>query len=375
MTKRILFVDDDPDFTRSLERLLVRKRPEWALSIVHNVDSALAHLAESSFDTVVSDISMPEKDGFALLHEVRKTPDWSEIPFVMITGRGESTLKRRALMEGATDLINKPFDIEELVARIQNCLRLKAYEDDLKTQNVALEDRVRRRTAELEESRKQIILHLAKVGEYRDDITGNHVVRVGYYCRILSERLGMPRDFVQCIYLTSPLHDIGKVAIPDAVLLKAGALTPEERASMQRHCHIGAEILSHDMAGASSLLLRDIAPTFAAGVHVKNPLLDMAHRIALSHHERWDGSGYPNGLIGEAIPLEGRIAALADVYDALSSARPYKAAFPEDKVLAIMREERGRHFEPGLFDIFEQVLDDIRAVRLELTDTFTPAGS
>jgi putative two-component system response regulator len=301
---------------------------------------------------------MPGKDGFALLVELSQSDQTDSIPVIMVTGIGERSLKRRALKMGATDLLNKPVDLEDLIARITNVLRIKSYQDELKQLNETFEKKAKDRTVALEDYRQDVIWRLAKAGEYRDKGTGNHVVRVGHYSRTLAKALDLSIDEVKTIFLTSALHDIGKIAIPDAILLKPGRLTSEERKVMQTHCEIGAQILQ-DCTGGSKTLGRS---------GVDNPLLKAAGQIALSHHEWWDGSGYPSGLAVENIPLESRIVSIADAYDALSTERPYKSAYKQDKVLEIMRAEVGAHFDPEVFEAFEQSLDQFRLIYYQYAD-------
>lgn len=368
MKKRILFVDDEPDLLEALRRMLRKQQAVWDMRFALSADEALEAIDKTPFDAVISDIKMPGKDGFDLLKTLRESAKTRDIPVVILTGQSEPGLKRRALDLGATDLLNKPANLEDLLARIHSVLRLKSYQDRLKAQSEILEQKVRERTLELEKSRRDIIWRLAKAGEHRDDLTGRHVARVGCYCRVMSEELGMGRDFVEMIFLTSPLHDIGKIGVPDEILLKKGKLSADERAVMERHCAMGAEILIEQPKGITPFLDWQGVDSPAEQPRSDNPLLKMASIIAMNHHERWDGAGYPNGLAGQSIPIEARIAALADVYDALSFARPYKSAYGEDETLTIIRREAGRHFDPEVFEAFQRVLGELRTIRAELSD-------
>jgi putative two-component system response regulator len=368
MKSRILFVDDEPAILRVFGRILRDQAKMWDMHFALSVDEALEKIVGTKFDAVVSDISMPGKDGFALLSALSASDRTRDIPVIILTGNTENDLKRRALDQGATDLLNKPVDPEDLRARIRSVLRLKSYQDLLKNQNAFLEEKVRERTAELESSRLDIIGRLAKAGEYRDEDTGNHVVRVGFCCRAIAEALAMDDGFIDLISVTSPLHDIGKIGIPDHILLKPGKLTPEERRTMERHCEIGAGILQKEPKGFrlyAQLLGGDLIDAYPKS---ENPFLKMASSIAMGHHERWDGKGYPRGLRGEEIPLEARIAAVTDVYDALGSKRPYKPAYPEEQVRAIMGGEVGRHFDPYVFAAFQKATDEIRSIRSQFPD-------
>jgi putative two-component system response regulator len=366
--KNILFVDDEPLFLEGIRRTLRNQRKHWEMVFVNSGFEALREVSRIDYDTIVTDIKMPGMDGFALLAALREAERTREVPVIVLTGNSEHDLKRRALDMGATDLLNKPVHPDDLIARLRNALRTKEYQDQIKTYSSSLELKVAERTAELEASRRDIVWRLAKAGEFRDEDTGNHVARVGCYCRALSERLGQSRDFIETIYLASPLHDIGKIGISDSILLKPDKLTPDERGIIERHCVIGVEILSQDPQGMSQYFAWRGLDRDQLRIVNQNPMIDMAISIALHHHERWDGTGYPNKLAGEAIPIEARIVALVDVYDALSSQRPYKPALSEAKVLRIMDEGIGNQFDPTVYAAFQDCLDEFRAIRKELSD-------
>jgi putative two-component system response regulator len=373
MMKKILFVDDEPNVFEAFERMLRPERFVWDLHSASGVAEALAKMEEHEYDTIVSDYNMPGQNGFALLEAVRRSEASADIPFVIVTGSSDSSLKRIALELGATDLLSKPVQREDLVARLRNVLRLKEYQDAILGQNQSLEQLVDERTSQLAASKHETIWRLAKAAESRDEDTGNHVVRVGCYCRMISETLGMSDEFVQLIFLASPLHDIGKIGIPDRVLLKPAKLDPAEWEIMKTHAKLGAEILSRDLE--IILGINAWAPASLANTPMvcDNPILEMAAVIALSHHEKWDGSGYPNGISGEDIPIAARIVAVADVYDALCSERPYKRAMPEEQALQIMEEGRGKHFDPTVLDAFLESLPRLREVRLQFAESFPRA--
>lgn len=368
MKARILFVDDEANVLEGLRRSLRAYSETWELSFAGSAEEALGKLATIGFDTIVSDIWMPGKDGFTLLEEIRSQPRTQDIPVIILTGRQERDLKRRALDLGATDLLNKPIEREDLIARLRSTLRLKVYQDELRVQNAILDQKVWKRTQELAASRLEIVWCLGKAAEFRDEGTGNHIVRVGCYCRAIAEALGMPKDFVELLFLASPLHDIGKIGIPDHILLKPGKLTRQERQIMQTHCAIGARILRED--SKTRMLFYAWQPRESDGLKKReyNPLLEMAANIALMHHERCDGTGYPQGLTTAAIPLEASIVALADVYDALCSERPYKRAYPESQALDIIRATVGRQFDPFAYSGFERALDMIRDIQAQFPD-------
>jgi putative two-component system response regulator len=265
-------------------------------------------------------------------------------------------------------LLNKPVDPQDLVARLQSVLRLKAYQDELKNQNKILEHKVEQRTLELSDSRLDIIWRLGKAAEFRDEETGNHVVRVGCYSRAIGEAMGLPHDFIEMLLLASPLHDIGKIGIPDRLLLKRGALTAEEWDVMKQHCAIGAEILRQNPQSMKVFQRWRREPSKIGQAQCDDPLLTIAASIALTHHERWDGTGYPDGLMGEAIPLESRVVALSDVYDALCSERPYKPAYSETEAREVLSSGVGQHFDPAVHAAFERSFDEFRSIRAELPD-------
>jgi len=366
--KKLLFVDDEPHFLAGIRRMLRTQRDQWDMEFVHSVDAAFARACEGDLDVVVSDIQMPGKDGFDLLRLFAGDPRTEEVPVIILTGNAEEGLKRKALELGAADLLNKPVRAPDLLARLRSTLRLKAYQDEIKAQNAVLDLRVRERTVELEASRLDILFRLGKAAEFRDEETGNHVLRVGRYCQALARRLDLGEDLAEMLLYTAPLHDIGKIGVPDRVLLKPGKLDADEWALMQRHCEIGASLLLESPAGLESYLAWRVRDTEAARNPLRNPILEHAARIALAHHEKWDGQGYPRGLAGEAIPIEARITAVADVYDALRSDRPYKRAFPEAKAFEIICSEAGTHFDPGVCAAFEAVREAFDAIRAQDTD-------
>ncbi len=361
--RKILFVDDEPNFLNGIRRMLRGERKHWSMEFVNSVDEALERAWDTEFDTIVSDVNMPGKTGLDLLEALRGHELTKTVPIIILTGNAETDLKRQALDLGATDLLNKPVSHEDLVARLRSVLRLKSYQDELRDQNVLLEKRVRERTADLELARRDIIWRLAKAGEFRDEETGNHVIRVACCCRVLATAMRLPEDEIQMIFLTSPLHDVGKIGIPDRVLLKPGALDDSERLIIQQHCEIGKSIVLAQPKGMAAFMNdaengigRKLAPE-------EDALREMAAIIIMTHHEKWDGTGYPNGLHGNAIPLPGQICAVADVYDALRSERPYKMPYGVEEAMEHMRSQRGTHFGPKILDIFETVVSKFEEIR------------
>ena len=336
------------------------------MDFARSVDQAIDLLSRNEFDLIVTDVNMPEKDGFVLLKHVCGNDCFNRQPVVVLTGNADIALKSKALELGASDLLNKPVIAQDLIARIKNTLQIKAYQDQIKELNKDLESKILERTFDLEISHIEILWRLAKAGEYRDEETGNHTTRVGLYSRTLSELLDLPDDFSNSVFLSSPLHDIGKIGIPDGILAKPGKLTSGEWAIMRTHCKIGASILQDEVQGIQYYLktvahLQDYS-------YKRNYLLDLASSIALHHHERWDGLGYPFGLAGPDIPLVARIVALADVFDALQSERPYKPAFSPEKSLAIIQEEKGRQFDPEIVNVFVGFFEKFVDIGQELGD-------
>jgi putative two-component system response regulator len=363
--KHILFVDDEANFLDGLRRMLRAQRDVWSMQFAMSVDEALSIVQTTALDVIVSDVTMPIKGGLDLLEALQAMDSTKNIPVIILTGNAEGDLKRRALDLGATDLLNKPVMAEDLLARLRSVLRLKEYQDELAEQNVILERKVRERTIDLDRSRRDILLRLAKAGESRDVETGEHVIRVACCSRILANACKLPSDTVERIFLTSPLHDIGKIGIPDGILLKPGKLTPDERNIMQRHCEIGAAILREKPKGMDIFMNNHSEQDADSEDDLQmDPLREMAVTIALSHHESWDGTGYPGGIKGEAIPYAGRIVQLADLYDALRSARPYKPAYSVTETINIMKQAVGTHTDPSLFELFLTVSSEFEEIQM-----------
>ncbi|MGD9646582.1 MAG: HD domain-containing phosphohydrolase [Pirellulales bacterium] len=319
---------------------------------------------EQKPDVILLDLYMPRLVGIELLQQIRHDPVLRWTPVIVLTSSTDCDEKLLALELGATDFLQKPVHRGELLARLRNILLAKAYQDQWRSYSQTLENAVRQRTAELEASRREVIHCLARAGEFRDDDTGHHVVRVGKYAVVIGRQLGLDEPALEMLEQAAKLHDIGKIGIPDAILLKPGKLTPEQFAVMQKHTNFAKRILD----GVAGWERDDLRTHTELGGRILNvprsPILQLAMRIALTHHERWDGSGYPLGLAGEDIPLEGRITAVADVFDALSSKRIYKPAFPLEKCFAILGEGRGTHFDPRVLDAFFARRDEIVDVQI-----------
>ncbi len=302
---------------------------------------ALAHCQALAPDLVIVDYMMPQLDGVEFIQRFRATPGRADIPLLMVTANDEMDVRYRALEGGANDFLTKPLDRIEFKARMRNMLALRANQKRLEDRASWLAEEVLKATDEIVRRERETILRLSRAAEFRDPETGDHIQRMAHYSWMIAVRLGLPLEQQQLILEAAPMHDVGKVGIPDHILLKPGKLDEAEFAIMKQHPVIGHSILS----GSSS------------------PLLQMASDIALSHHEKYDGSGYPLGLKADAIPVVGRIVAVADVFDALTSARPYKPAWEMERAVQLLRDQRGLHFDPACVDAFLGQLDDVQSVR------------
>ncbi len=353
---RILIVDDEPVIQRTLRRLLVKAGYEC--TIANNGAEARQVLHEQACPLVLCDVNMPGESGIDLVgHIFRTYPDTAT---VMVSAEDDMSLATIALENGAYGYIIKPFGPTEVLINVYNALRRRNLEIENRTNRQRLERIVEARTIELKKaverleqadkevrrSREETIRRLARAAEFRDSETGDHIDRISRYSTVLAKRYGLTENECELLRMASPMHDVGKLGTPDAILLKPGRLTPAEFEIMERHTEIGYRIL----AGSRS------------------ELLDLAAIIALTHHERYDGSGYPKGLSGEDIPIQGRIVAIADVFDALTSERVYKAPIPVDQSVEMMRAERGHHFDPVLFDIFLDALPEFTEIRNRYPD-------
>lgn len=334
----ILLVDDVADNIDILNAVLL---PCYRTRVALNGEKAL-QIANSANppDLILLDIMMPGLNGYDVCRQLKDNPDTRDIPVIFVTAMSEMEDEKLGLELGAVDYITKPVSPPIVLARVRTHLAL--YD-----QNRELARQVRERTAELFNTRQQIIRRLGRAAEFRDNETGNHIIRMSHFCRLIGGAAGLGEKTVEVLYHASPMHDVGKIGIPDHILLKQGKLDDAEWAIMRQHPQIGAEII---------------------GQHT-DELLQTAWMIALCHHEKWDGSGYPNGLKGEDIPLLARIVALADVFDALTTARPYKKAWSVEEAVSYIENQAGSHFDPALIEPFKRVLPDMLRIREEFADS------
>jgi len=367
LSSKIMIVDDEELNIEVVKEYLKIDGYENLVS-TNDARQAVAAIYHEKPDLVLLDLNMPQVSGLDILQELRSDQQLSGMPVIVLTANTDCETKIRALKLGATDFLYKPIHDGELLARLRNILMAKAHQDHMRNYSDQLETAVSQRTAELEASRQEVIHCLARAAEFRDDDTGFHVIRVGRYARLIGEQLGMSEQRLDDLEQAAKLHDIGKIGIPDAILLKPGSLTPEEYEVMQRHCNYGKKIIGKKSQD-ETVLLKTHTELGAKILEVGcSPILELATKIAITHHEHWDGSGYPLGLAGEDIPLEGRITAVADVFDALSSKRPYKQAFPLEKCFSIMREGQGSQFDPQILDAFFAQQKRVVEVQIEYVD-------
>ncbi|WMN61419.1 two-component system response regulator [Pseudoalteromonas xiamenensis] len=321
---QILVVDDEPANLRVLKQIL---QDDYRLSFAKSGEEALRLVNNSKPDLILLDIMMPDMTGLEVCKALKSTLPTQTIPVIFVTALNEESDEAQGLELGAVDYITKPVSAAIVRARVKTHLSL-VQADTLK------------------ETRLQIIQRLGRAAEYKDNETGMHVMRMSYYSQALARAYGLCETHAELLLHAAPMHDIGKIGIPDNILLKPGKLTDEEFEIMKSHPQIGADILGED----------------------DSDILKMAKTVALTHHEKWDGSGYPNGLAGDAIPIEGRIVALADVFDALTSERPYKKAWTIDEALTFIRDQSGRHFDPKLVVLFDKVLAEILEIKGRFVD-------
>lgn len=370
---KIAVVDDESRNACLIVNLLIEAgfcRCVWTA----DAHDPAAFLRRERPDVVLLDLTSVRIDGIELLRRLRDDERLSHVPTIVLTGPDDRELRRRALELGAGDFLTLPVDSTELIPRVRNAWSVRSYQGRLERQASELDRVVRERTAELALSRLELIHCLGRAAEYRDNETGRHVVRVGHYVGVIARQLNLDARTIELMELAAPLHDVGKIGIPDSILRKPGSLAKEEFRVMQQHCDLGSRIFDEAVDESNADLVSahpEMGLSFIADY--VSPVLRMASSIAITHHERWDGTGYPRGLKGTDIPLEGRITAVADVFDAISTHRVYKSAYPLERCFEILREGRGTHFDPDVLDAFFARLNDILAIFREFGDVDPPA--
>ncbi len=337
----ILIIDDTPANVLLLERLLKMEGYQNVYSVTDSREAIQAY-EEVKPDTILLDLRMPYFDGFQILQMLKERYQEEFFPVIVITAHGDQQSRNQALEYGAIDFIGKPFDRIEILMRIRNVIQLHMMQQQLLNQNEELERRVDERTKEIQHIKLELIHRLGLAAEYRDNETGEHTTRMSHYCKRLAKELGKDEKYCELIFHASTMHDIGKIGIPDQILLKPGRLTPEEFEIMKTHTTMGERLLS----GLESF-----------------GIFRIAKQIAVTHHEKWDGSGYPNQLKEENIPLEGRIVAVCDVFDALTSSRPYKEAWTVEEAVKEIENGKGKHFDPEIVDAFLTIIPEIIEIK------------
>jgi len=341
----ILIVDDKEQNIKLIEMMLSYAGYQNIQSTMDPRQVKKLYL-DNDFDLILLDIRMPHLDGFQVMEQLNDCMTDAYLPILVLTAQNDMQTRLKALESGAKDFVTKPFDRVELLNRIANLLEVRALYNERKDMAKIMEQKYLASTRELHDTRLMIIQRLGRAGEYRDNETGMHVIRMSKSSQKLALAAGLGESYAELILHASPMHDVGKIGISDNILLKPGKLDREEFDTMKTHAQIGADIIGDS----------------------DSELMKMAKTIALTHHEKWDGNGYPNGLKGEEIPVEGRISAICDVFDALTSARPYKEAWPVQKAVDLINNESGKHFDPKLVSIFNQILPQIIDIRDNYSD-------
>lgn len=341
-----MIVDDQATSRQILAEIIKKTIGGVEIRSFDGAPAALEWMQEATPDLIVADYKMPEMDGIEFIRRIRELPNGFDIPVVIVTIVEDREVRYRALEAGATDFLTKPVDRHECAARCRNLLTLRNQQHIIRDRADWLEQQVGFATREVRERERETLLRLAKAGEFRDEETFNHVLRVKNYTRIIAEDLGFPEEQREVTSLAATLHDIGKVGIPDGILLKMGRYTPAEKLFMQQHTRIGYDILKDS----------------------PSKYLQAGAIIALNHHERFDGTGYPQGLAGDAIPMAARIVAVTDVFDALTSRRPYKKPWKLEDAFQYLQAESGKHFDPLCIEIFMSNKEQVIEVHNELQD-------
>ncbi|MBL1321028.1 MAG: response regulator [Methylophaga sp.] len=347
LNKHVVIVDDESTGRMIMGKILHQVMDNIVLHEFEHPADVLDWLDSNHPDLIVTDYRMPDINGIDFIKKIRLREGCQDIPIMMITVADEKTVRYNALEAGATAFLTRPIDHIECRTSCRNLLKLSEQHSIIQKRADWLAEQVELATKQIVAREQETLLCLAKAGEYRDEETGNHVIRMAKYSRQIAEELGQSDEECDFLEYAAPMHDIGKIGIPDGILLKPGKLNPTEWEIMQQHAEIGHDILKDS----------------------ESKYMQMGAVIALTHHERFDGSGYPKGLKGTAIPIIGRIVAVADVYDALISVRPYKMAWPVEKALDYLKQQSGKHFDPECVDAFFKRLEKIRKIEVEYADT------
>ncbi|MFT5325840.1 MAG: putative two-component system response regulator [Planctomycetaceae bacterium] len=365
MSSRVMIVDDEP-INVKVARKFVQTLGYSNFVTLTDSRAVVEALQREAPDALLLDLMMPDVSGLDILEVMQSDSKLSRIPVIVLTASSDRGTRLRALELGATDFLAKPLDPDELAPRLRNALLMRSYENHLRGHAETLELTVRHRTRDLCAARLELVHCLARAAEHRDDDTGKHILRVGRYAALIARKVGLPGPYIEMLELAAQLHDVGKIGLSDAILLKPGRLTDEERSVMEVHTTVGADVLNSrsDMLGNVMIRHAEIGAQLTGSS--RSPLTELAASIALTHHEKWDGSGYPNGLAGTDIPIEGRITAIADVFDALRSKRPYKEPFSLDRSFDILLKGRGKHFDAELVDHFLASRTEVEALDDEL---------
>jgi two-component system response regulator RpfG len=342
----VVIIDDEFTSRVILERIINRIDSRITIQLFEDPVAGMSWVTDNQPDLILLDYLMEKMSGLDVVQKIRNTPHLRDVPIIIITAFDNQQVRYQLLDAGATDYINKPIDPYEWRVRCRNLLAMRMNQKAVQQRAQKLEDAVGVATRQILDREQETLFRLAKAGEYRDCDTGNHVLRMAKYAGLIAQQLGLPAEHCNLIEVAAPLHDIGKIGIPDPILLKPGKHTAEETAIMRTHPLIGHKILHNS----------------------PSKFIALAAEISLGHHEKFDGSGYPHGLSGEAIPLESRIVAVADVYDALTSARPYKQAWPAEHALTYLVANKGTHFDPVCVDAFIAQFDNVQAITRQLQD-------
>ncbi|RJP57771.1 MAG: response regulator [Candidatus Auribacter fodinae] len=359
---QILIIDDNPDVIKMAYEILISEGYQF-VSGLSDLSDVIGWIKKNNPELILIDVDMPQVNGLSLLKDIVRAYPGLEKPVLMMVDQKDDESKRLAFKYGAYDFVSKPFNYYEMHARVRNVLSLKERWVKSLQDNSMLEKLLHQQYQQIHNNDLEMLQRLGRAGQLKDNDTGQHVERVSLYSALIAGSIGLPSSQVELIRQTSPMHDIGKIGIPDEILLKPGKLTPEEMEIMKRHCVIGAEIFLSFDSNYEDEKPRNRKVTLKQIYAHESEILRTASLIAYTHHEKWDGSGYPGNLKGSNIPIEGRIVAVADVFDALTTDRPYKSAFSLEKTVELMQSLRGSHFDPEILDEFFNFTDLLEEIQ------------